>query len=82
MGSIPIGSVSLDGPLSLGYRKRKPRAGANPAPSGRHFPLALLSVFDFFDGSQDWVIALTDVVLLVRVQPSAPDAGVAEWYST
>ena len=44
MGSIPIGSVNFDGPLSLGYRRSgKPRACSNRAPSGnRRIPISPL----------------------------------------
>ena len=83
VGSIPIGSVNLDGPLSLGYlvkilpwRDERVRTPRHRATDG--FPTRPLSVFHFSTGRRIGLSLIT-TWSLVRVQSSAPDAGVAQW---
>ena len=67
MGSIPIGSVNFDGPLSLGYRKssfedERVRIPLHQATDEIQLAACPSFICPAFDGSQDWVIAHNDVV--------------------
>ena len=80
---MPIGSPILDGPLSLGYRYKfrlvrneRVRTPHHQATDG--FPTRPLSVFQFSMGRRIGLSLIT-TWSLVRVQPSAPDAEVAQW---
>ena len=80
---MPIGSPNLDGPLSLGYLVKIPPWRDERVRTPRHqatdgFPTRPLSVFQFLTGRRIGLSPL-NAWSLVRVQPSAPDAGVAQW---
>src|SRR5580698_9917403 len=80
-------SIFRAGPLGFDYRTGSSTERGHPVLTGRHgfdsrpenrSRLLPAPSFPFFDGSQDWV-TLIRTRSLVRVQPSAPIAGVAQW---